>query len=93
MKSAKLPRSTLTFGTHLLSLFHGLIYLLIILTYFQFLTVFKIIIIQNLSNLNALGSKFDLDGKNHHLNKLCRPHISNATYQVPRSSAFLVPEM
>ena len=26
--------------------------------------------------------------KDHHLNKLGRPHIPNATYQVPRSSAF-----
>ena len=24
----------------------------------------------------------------HHLNKLGRPHIPNATYQVPRSPAF-----
>ena len=26
--------------------------------------------------------------QNHHLNKLCRPHIPDATYQVPRSLTF-----
>ena len=26
--------------------------------------------------------------QDHHLIKLCRPHIQNATYQIPRSSAF-----
>ena len=46
------------------------------------------------SHLNALGSKYDLtlsrsrSTKDHYLNKLGRPYIPNATYQVPRSSAF-----
>ena len=42
-------------------------------------------------HLNALRSKFDLElsrsrsTKDHHLNKLGRYHILNASYQIPRS--------
>ena len=46
------------------------------------------------SHLNAITSKFDLtlcrsrSTYDHHLNKLSRPHIPNATYLLPRSMAF-----
>ena len=43
------------------------------------------------SNLNAIGSKFDLDLKKVKVNlglSFGRPHIPNATYQVPISQAF-----
>ena len=57
-------------------------------------TVFKKINFQKNSHWNALGSKFDLDVKYVKVNlgssfeQTYRPHIHNATYQVPRSSAF-----
>ena len=71
----------------------GWTYLAIIMTLAS--TVLKKSSFQKKSHLNALGSKFDIDvqvsqGQPRTIirTKIGRPHISNATYQVPRSSAF-----
>ena len=53
-------------------------------------TVFKKSTFQNVSHLNALGSKFNLGVKSRIIIwiGLGKPYIPNVAYQVPRSSAF-----